>query len=123
MTDDRSDAASEAGWNELYNQMSSELYPEHKDQAITEFTKDRLQSYYLKNPNVMRPAVDAIQHGKKLQKDGYNSAALIFFVSAVEILLKATLLKPIVKNMRKEYLKDLWIHWEYLVAKYYSYRK
>ena len=29
----------------------------------------------------------------------------------------------LVKNMRKEYLKDLWIHWEYLVAKYYSYRK
>ena len=44
MSYDESDAA----WDEFYDRMSEELYPDHKDQAITEFTEERLQSYYLK---------------------------------------------------------------------------
>lgn len=95
MSYDETDAA----WDDLYDKISEELYPEHKDQAITEFTKDRLQSFYLKNPKVMRPAVDAIQEGNSLQENGHNSAALVFFVSAVEILLKATLLRPVIYGL------------------------
>lgn len=95
MSYDETDAA----WDEFYDKISEELYPEHKDQAITEFTKERLQSFYLKNPKVMRPAVDAIQEGKKLQENQHYSAALIFFVSAIEILLKATLLKPVIYGL------------------------
>ena len=90
---------SDAAWDEFYDRMSEELYPDHKDQAIAEFTEERLQSFYLRQPNVMRPAVDAIQEGKRLQKNGHHSAALVFFVSAIEVLLKATLLKPIVSGL------------------------
>jgi len=90
---------SDAAWDEFYDRMSEELYPDHRDQAIAEFTEKRLQSYYLKNPNAMRPAVDAIQEGKKLQANGHHSAALVFFVTAIEVLLKATLLKPIVSGL------------------------
>lgn len=95
MSYDETDAA----WDEFYDKISEELYPEHKDQAITEFTKERLQSFYLKNPKVMRPAVDAIQEGKRLQENGHHSASLVFFVSAIEILLKATLLKPVIYGL------------------------
>ena len=70
---------SDAAWDEFYDRMSEELYPDHKDQAIAEFTEERLQSFYLRQPNVMRPAVDAIQEGKRLQKNGHHSAALVFF--------------------------------------------
>ncbi len=90
---------SDADWDEFYDRMSEELYPDHRDQAITEFTEERLKSYYLKNLSVMRPAVDAIQEGRKLQANDHHSAALVFFVSAIEILLKATLLKPIVSGL------------------------
>jgi hypothetical protein len=89
----------DADWDEFYYRMSDELYPGHKDQAISEFTKERLQSFYLKHPNVMRPAVDSIQEGKNLQENGHHSAALVFFVTAIEILLKATLLKPVVYGL------------------------
>jgi len=89
----------EAALEEFYDQISEELYPEHKDRAITEFTTDRLQSFYLENQKVMRPAVDAIQEGRKLQKGQHYSAALVFFVSAIEILLKTTLLKPVIYGL------------------------
>lgn len=95
MTYDSDDAARD----EMYEQMSRELYPDHKALAITEFTTSRLQSYYVANPRVMRPAVDAIQYGNKLRANCHDAAAVVFFVTAVELLLKATLLKPVVHGL------------------------
>src|SRR5882724_12482046 len=85
--------------DEMYAEIARELYPDHKTQAIDEFTSERLQSYYVANPMVMRPAVDAIQHGRQLQKKEHDAAALIFFVTAIELLLKATLLKPVMHGL------------------------
>ena len=95
MSYDETDAA----WDELYERMSQELYPEHKEQAIEEFTEERLQSYYLQNPMIMRPAIDAIQEGQALQKNEHHSAAQVFFVTSIELLLKATLLQPVVYGL------------------------
>ena len=95
MTYDPHDEARDA----MYEAIADELYPDHKAQAITEFTSERLQSYYAAHPKVMRPAVDAIQEGRKLQANGHSSAAVVFFVTAIELLLKATLLKPVVHGL------------------------
>lgn len=89
----------DAARDEMYEEIARELYPDHKTQAISEFTLERLQSFYTANLGVMRPAVDAIQEGRKLQANGHHSAALVFFVTAVELLLKATLLKPVVHGL------------------------
>ncbi|WP_169709471.1 hypothetical protein [Deferrisoma camini] len=51
----------DAAMDEFYDQISKELYPEHKEQAIEEFTQEKLKSYYLQNPGVMRPAVEATE--------------------------------------------------------------
>lgn len=59
---------------EAYDRLAKELYSEHKDQAIAEFTDEHLKSYYIHNPWVMRPAIDAIQEGKRLQENGHHSA-------------------------------------------------
>ena len=48
---------------------------------------------------VMRPAVEAIQEGRRLQDNGHSGAAVVFFVTAIELLLKATLLKPVVDGL------------------------
>jgi hypothetical protein len=85
--------------DEMYDVIAQELYPDHKEQAINEFTSDRLQSYYVANPGVMRPAVNAIQEGRRLQANGHSGAAVVFFVTAIELLLKATLLKPVVHGL------------------------
>lgn len=89
MSYDESDAARD----EFIEEIGRELYPDHKIQAIEEFTADRLRSFYVAHPDVMRPAVDSLQEGKALRALGKHSAALVFFVTAIELLLKATLLK------------------------------
>ena len=83
----------------IYEVIGEELYPTHKVQAIIEFTTERLQSYYVENPRVMRPAVDTIQEGNRLQENGHSGAAVVYFVTAIELLLKATLLKPVVHGI------------------------
>jgi hypothetical protein len=95
MTYTREDAARDA----MYEELSRELYPGHKEQAIAEFTAARLQSYYLNHSWVMRPAVDSLQEGRKLQANGHSAAAVVFFVTAIELLLKATLLRPVVHGL------------------------
>ncbi len=95
MSYDQQDAA----YDEMYERISEELYPEHRAQAVSEFTAERLQSFYLSNPMVMRAAVDSLQEGKRLQANGHFSAAVVFFTTAIELLLKATVLQPIVHGL------------------------
>ena len=91
--------AHDAEVDEFYEQISKELYPEHKELAIEEFTAEKLKSYYLGNTMVMRPAVDAIQEGRWLVEHERYSPATVFYVSAIELLLKATILRPILYGL------------------------
>jgi len=76
-----------------------EYYDQIKQQVIAEFTVERLQSFYHKQPGVMRPAVDAVQEAKILLAAGRYAAALVFSASAFELLLKSTLLRPVVYGL------------------------
>jgi hypothetical protein len=89
----------DAALDEMYERISEELYPEHKEQAISEFTADRLQSFYLSNPMVMRSAVEALQEAKRLKANQHPAAAVVFCATTIELLLKATLLQPIVYGL------------------------
>jgi hypothetical protein len=91
--------AQDAARDVMYEEISRELYQDYKAQAISEFTASRLQSYYKDHSWVMRPAVEAIQEGRRLQANKHSGAAVVFFGSAVELLLKATLLKPVVHGL------------------------
>ena len=51
----------DASRDEMYDVISQELYPGHKQQAIEEFSSDCLRSYYVKNPGVMMPAVETFR--------------------------------------------------------------
>jgi len=89
----------DAAMDEMYERIGDELYPEHRVQAIGEFTAERLSSYYLANPMLMRPAVDALQEAKRLKANGHHSAAIVFCATTIELFLKATLLQPIVYGL------------------------
>ena len=92
-------------WNEddqyYYEQEAAkdEFIEEISHQAISEFSNDRLRSFYEQNPDVMRPAIDALQEGKKLYDLNRYSASLVFSMTCIELLLKATILKPIVSGV------------------------
>lgn len=85
--------------DEMYERIGEELYPEHREQAVGEFTADRLRSFYLANPMVMRPAVDTLHEVQRLHADGHSAAAVVFCATAIELFLKATLLQPIVHGL------------------------
>jgi len=86
-------------WDEAYENMAKELYPEHKEQAIAEFTSERLRSFYLKNPDTAVNAVRSIKEAKSLLNHGHPSASYVFSVSAIEQFLKAAVLKPVVYGL------------------------
>ncbi|BBE52139.1 hypothetical protein OYT1_ch2627 [Ferriphaselus amnicola] len=83
----------------MFERLSEELYPDHKEKAIAEFTNDRLRSYYLNHPRVARPAVDLFREAESLLCSGHLDAALVFSASATELFLKATLLRPIIHGL------------------------
>lgn len=89
----------DAAMDEMLERISDELYPEHRNQAVSEFTADRLRSFYLAHPMVMRPAIDALQEVKRLKANGHSSAVVIFCATAIELFLKATVLQPIVYGL------------------------
>ena len=89
----------DAAFDQMYERISDELYPEHKERALSDFTEERLRSFYLDNPAVMRPAVDILQEVKRLQENGHSSATVVFCATAIELFLKATLLQPIVYGL------------------------
>jgi hypothetical protein len=72
-----------------------ELYPEHYAEAIKEFTAERLQSYYVANPNLAAPALDALLEAQSLVSS-HPRAGLVFAATAMELAIKVVLLKPIV---------------------------
>ncbi len=71
----------DAALDEFYDQISKELYPDHKEQAISEFTEERLRSFYVKSPFVMRPAVDSLQQGKRLLSLEQDSCPCVLGIS------------------------------------------
>lgn len=89
----------DAAWDDAYESMSRELYPEHKEQAIAEFTNERLRSYYVAHPEVLVPAARAFKEAKALLANGHHAAALVFSASATELFLKSSLLRPVVYGL------------------------
>jgi len=89
----------DAAQDEMYERLSEELYPEHKEQAIAEFTSERLRSYYLRHPKVAQPAVKMLREAESLFSDGHFDAALVFAASSCELFLKATLLRPVIHGL------------------------
>jgi len=88
----------DAAMDEFYDRMSEELYPEHKEQAIDEFIEERMQSYYLKNPNVLQIPIDCYHHANELI-EASPRCALVMYTTAIELFLKSVLLKPVLYGM------------------------
>jgi HEPN domain-containing protein len=98
----------DAAMDEAYERLSEELYPEHKAQAILEFTYERLRSYYLQHKDLLVPAARTYKLAESLLHAEQSAAALAFSASAVELFLKACLLRPVVAGLvHSESVADL----------------
>jgi hypothetical protein len=100
------EAAEEAYREELYKELgpewardhAEELLQEHYDDAVSLFTSERLQSYYLKHPSLAIPAHEALLYARALTP-AFHRAALIFGVTSMELTVKNVLLKPIIAGL------------------------
>lgn len=81
-----------------YDQYMSELYEEHKKEAIEEFTSERLSTYFLNNEQLAKPAMQALSRARNLMQID-TTAGFIFAAIAVEVGLKSILLRPIVYGL------------------------
>ena len=84
--------------DDFYDRMSEELFPEHKEIAIEQFIEERLQSYYLKNPNIIKAPMDCSNHANELMEVSPR-CALVMYTTAIELYLKSVLLKPVLYGM------------------------
>ncbi len=84
--------------DDFYDRISEELFPEHKEIAIEEFIEERMQSYYLKNPNIIAPAIECSNHANELMEVS-PQCALVMYTTAIELYLKSVLLKPVLFGM------------------------
>ena len=87
MTDDWHDA--------MYDAAMDALYEEHKEIAIDEFIYERLQSYYLNNPNLIQAPINSLNQSQMLLNHN-ATAAFIFAAIAIEVGLKFGFIKPMV---------------------------
>lgn len=103
------EAAQEEYEEQLREQFMPELYEEFardvlsgKDdlygEIIEQFTSQRLQSFYVANPDIADRALCALEEARAL-KAQHPSAALVFAAIAIEVGLKSTLLKPILHGL------------------------
>lgn len=81
-----------------YEHYMGDLYEEHRKEAIEEFTSERFCSYYRENKLLAKPAFEALSEARKLNESN-PTAGLLFASIAMEVGLKAMLLKPIVHGL------------------------
>ena len=95
----KGEVMSEMTWEEAaYDEAMSALYEEHKEQAIQEFTVERLQSYYIHYPDIAKPAFHALSEARQLISR-HPTASFIFSAISIEVGIKVTLLTPVVYGL------------------------
>lgn len=85
----------------------AELVDEISRQAVDEFTSARLRSYYLAHSELAVGPITLYREAKALVQTS-PSAALVLFVTSIEVGLKVALLKPVVYGLvHNESVADL----------------
>jgi|SRR5579863_346120 len=86
-------------WAENHPELLAErFFAENYEEAVEQFTSERLQSYYLEQPELAVPALNALRYAQSLMP-AFHQAALVFAVTATELAVKDVLLKPIISGL------------------------
>ena len=82
----------------FYDEVAASIYPEHREKAISEFTTECFQRFYLANPDILSGPLGLLSEARSLRPE-HASAALVFAVAAIETGLKLALLSPVVSGL------------------------
>lgn len=89
----------DAAADEFYERVAQELYASHREQAVREFTAERLRSYYLKNPDLAVVGPRLFRQAKELDRQGHHGAALVWAATVIEVIFKGAVLRPLVYGL------------------------
>lgn len=74
------------------------FYEELYDEIVQDFTAARLRSYFVENPDLVGPSALALADARALVA-GHQTAGFMFGAIAVEVALRAVILRPIVYGL------------------------
>lgn len=86
-------------YDAAYDQWISDLYEEFKPEVISEFTVERLQSYYLTNPMLAEAPRRALIDASSLFSAKFYSASFVFAQISTETAIKHVVLKPVIYGL------------------------
>jgi len=101
------DTAAEAYFDSLYEELGPQwaedhaeelcqrFYEKNYDDAVKEFTSELLRSYFIVHPDLAGPAREMLAYAQRLMPS-FPTAALVFAVTATELVVKTVLLRPII---------------------------
>ena len=75
-----------------------ELYRQHYDEAISEFTNERLQSFFIANPTAPRPPIYLLREARAIQAS-CPSGCVALGASASNVAIKNLYLRPLVHGL------------------------
>lgn len=76
-----------------------DFYEEVSRQAISEFTSERLRSYYLQNPDLAVPGKRTFVQARHLYRAGQLGPALVCGVTVIEVFFKIGFLRPVLYGL------------------------
>lgn len=82
-------------WEAEQEEGLARLYEAHKEQAIEEFTEERLKSYYLDHPNIVDGPMWLYNEAQVLCRE-HPGASLVLAAGSIEVAVKDVILKPVV---------------------------
>lgn len=88
----------EAWREEAYEPMIEEVLETHRDEIVDEFLSNRIAEYYQNHPDLAQATTSTISEARSLLNVS-PSASLVFSRSAIEIVLRDVLLKPLAFGM------------------------
>jgi hypothetical protein len=84
---------------EIMNEAAlSDFIEDIETRSIKDYKLQRLYSYYQENPDVITPALLALEEAESLVPD-HPSAAVVFSAIAIEVGIKKALIAPFVSGM------------------------
>lgn len=85
--------------DKMYERLLAELNSGQREPGVANFKRDRLCSYYLKNPRVAKPAITMLRKSEGFLEQNEFDAAVVFSACATELFLKVSLLQPVIHGL------------------------
>lgn len=104
MEEDWEEYARDEFISDLYSDFAKDVLAGRDDlygEVIDKFTSERLVSFYINNPRIAEAGIWALNEANAVFAN-HPSAALVVAAAATEVVLKATLLKPILHGLVHE---------------------